>query len=199
VDLVLIDGRRPLLGEGVPRGEVGRVLDQAPCDVGVLVAREGVEVLPGAERPVIVPFGGAEHDWAAVELGAWISSATTAPLKLLGAARSTDDGKSVTRLLADAGLLVQQLAGVPSEPLVIEAGREGIVEAAGEAGLLVVGLSERWRDEGLGPTRSEIAKAAPAPVLFVRRGTRAGALAPRTDVTRFSWSSPAAGRHRPSG
>jgi hypothetical protein len=82
---------------------------------------------------------------------------------------------------------------------VIEAGREGIVEAAGEAGLLVVGLSERWRDEGLGPTRSEIAKAAPAPVLFVRRGTRAGALAPRTDVTRFSWSSPAAGRRRPSG
>jgi hypothetical protein len=72
--------------------------------------------------------------------------------------------------------------------VVAEPGREGIVEAARGGGLLVVGLSERWRDEGLGPTRSEIAKAAPAPVLFVRRGVRPGALAPREDVTRFGWS-----------
>ena len=57
------------------------------------------------------------------------------------------------------------------------------------AGLLVVGLSDRWRSEGLGPVRAAIAKAAPAPILFVRRGIRAGALAPRTgDVTRFAWS-----------
>ena len=53
----------------------------------------------------------------------------------------------------------------------------------------MIGLSDRWRQEGLGPTRSEIARAAPAPVLFVRRGTRPGALAPRDDVTKFTWSS----------
>jgi hypothetical protein len=72
---------------------------------------------------------------------------------------------------------------------VAEPGREGIVEAARDAALLVIGLSDRWRQEGLGPTRSEIARAAPAPILFVRRGTRPGALAPREDVTRFTWSS----------
>jgi len=33
------------------------------------------------------------------------------------------------------------------------------------------------------------AKAAPAPILFVRRGTRPGALAPRTgDLQKFAWS-----------
>ena len=37
-------------------------------------------------------------------------------------------------------------------------GREGIIEAAEGSGLLVLGLSERWRQEGLGTTRSEIAK-----------------------------------------
>jgi hypothetical protein len=37
--------------------------------------------------------------------------------------------------------------------------------------------------------RSAIARSAPAPTLFVRRGTRAGALAPRTDLTRFTWSA----------
>jgi len=146
--------------------------------------------VPTSEHGVLVPFGGAEHDWAALELGAWIASATGAPLRLLGAAGQSEEGKSATRLLGDAGLLVQQYAGIAAEPIVAEAGREGIVDAAADAGLLVIGLSDRWKQEGLGPTRSEIAKAAPAPVIFVRRGLRPGALAPRGDVTRFTWSSP---------
>ncbi|MGH2838303.1 MAG: cation:proton antiporter, partial [Thermoleophilaceae bacterium] len=190
IALVLMDGRRPLLGEGVPRGDVGQVLREAPSDVAVLVAKEGQAVLPGPGKSVVVPFGGAEHDWAALEIGAWISSATAAPLRLLGAAGQTEERTKVTRLLGDAGLLVQQYAGVQAQPVVAEEGREGLIEVAADAGLLVIGLSDRWREEGLGPTRSEIAKAAPAPVLFVRRGTRPGALAPREDVTRFTWSSP---------
>ena len=193
VALLLVDGYRPLVG-GVPRGDVGTVLREAPCDVAVLVARESVPVAPGPEAPVIAPFGGAEHDWAALELGAWIAAATSAPLRLLGAAGQVDEQARVNRLLGDAGILVRQYAGVAAEPLVAEPGRKGIVDAAGGAGLLVVGLSDRWREEGLGPTRSELAGAAPAPVLFVRRGTRPGALAPRDDVTRFTWSMPGAGR-----
>ena len=39
----------------------------------------------GSDRPVLVPFGGAEHDWAAVELAAWIARAVDAPLRLAGA------------------------------------------------------------------------------------------------------------------
>jgi hypothetical protein len=106
----------------------------------------------------------------------------------------------VSRLLGDASLLVQQYGGISARPVVAEGGREAVIEAATGAGLLVVGLSDRWREEGLGPTRSEIARAAPAPVLFVRRGTRPGALAPREDVTRFSWSSAGMGaRFTPGG
>jgi Kef-type K+ transport system membrane component KefB len=197
VDLLLLDGRRPLLGEGVPRGDVGVVLQEAECDVAVLVAREGEPVAPGPDRAVLVPFGGAEHDWAALELGAWIASATGAPLRMLGAAGQTDDTKRASRLLGDASLLVQQYAGISAEPVMAEPGREGIIEAAQGAGLLVLGLSDRWKKEGLGPTRSEIAKAAPAPTIFVRRGLRPGALAPRGDVTRFTWSSPGAGGFTP--
>ena len=188
VDLVLTEGRRRLIGEGVPLGEVGELMEQAACDVAVLVAREGSPIELGPDSPVLVPFGGAEHDWAALELGSWLASNTGAPLKLLGAAGQTDEGKSVTRLLADAGLLVQQATGIPTEPLVVAGGRDGIVAAAEQAGLLVLGLSDRWRREGLGPTRSAIAKAAPAPVLFVRRGTRPGLFAPKENVTQFRWS-----------
>ncbi|MEA2133450.1 MAG: hypothetical protein QOC68_1359 [Solirubrobacteraceae bacterium] len=190
VDLLVLDGRRPLLGGGVPRGDVGTVLDKAPCDVAVLVAREAVAVVPGSNAPILVPFGGREHDWAALELAAWLSSATGAPLKLLGSAGQTEDERDASRLLADASMLVQRFVGVASEPVIAEPGKEAILAAAGDAGLLVVGLSDRWRQEGLGATRSELASSAPAPMLFVRRGVGAGAVGPREDVTRFTWSSP---------
>jgi len=189
VDLLLIDGRRPLLGDAVPRGDVGTVLREADCDVAVYVGREGAPESPDADHPVMVPFGGAEHDWAALELGAWIASATGAPLKMLGATGNSDEHSRVTRLLGDAGLLVQQYAGIPAESVVAEPGRTGVLEAAEGAGLLVIGLSERWRQEGLGDVRSEIARSAPAATLFVRRGRRPGALAPQADVTQFGWSS----------
>ena len=195
--LILVDGVRPVVGESVPRGDVGEILRDAPCDVAVLIAKEGQSVLPGPSDGVVVPFGGGEHDWAALEIGAWIGSATGAPLRLLGAAGQTEERARVTRMLGDAGLLVQQYAGIQAEPVMAEEGREGLIEVASGAGLLVIGLSERWRKEGLGPIRSEIAKAAPAPVLFVRRGTRPGALAPREDVTKFSWSSPGIGGFKP--
>lgn len=188
VDLLLVDGRRPLLGGGVPRGDVGAVLARAPCDVAVLVAREDGLRPPGPDRPVVVPFGGAEHDWAALELGAWMATANGAALKLLGAAAHDDGERDASRLLANASLVVQTFAGIASEP-VIAADREQVVAESAAAGLLVIGLSDRWRREGLGPTRADIAQAAPAPILFVRRGSRPGALAPREDVTRFTWSA----------
>jgi hypothetical protein len=188
VDLVLIDGRRRLVGDGVPLGEVSAVLRDADCDAAVLIARDERAIHTDTEHPVLVPFGGAEHDWAALELASWIASRHGAPLKLLGAAGQTADSRSVTRTLADAGLIVQQSSGVRTEPVVVTGGRDGIVAAARGAGLLVIGLSDRWRREGLGPTRSEIAKAAPAPVLFVRRGRRAGLFASRQNLTGFNWS-----------
>jgi Kef-type K+ transport system membrane component KefB len=188
VDLVLLNGRRPLLGEAVPRGNVGTVLAEAPCDVVVLVEREEIPVLD-QDNPVLVPFGGSEHDWAALELAAWIAHASGAPLKLLGAAAGgKNGGRDASRLLANAALVVQQLAGVSTEPVLVGPG-DDVVRAASVAGLLVIGLSERWRQEGLGPLRAEIARQAPAPILFVRRGQRPGALAPKENMTRFRWSA----------
>jgi Kef-type K+ transport system membrane component KefB len=188
VDLVLTEGRRRLIGAGVPLGEVAVLLEGAPCDVAVLIAREGDPLVLDRELEILVPFGGAEHDWAALELASWLAASTGATLKLLGAAGPTQEHARVTRMLADAGLLVQSTTGVGAEPLVIDGGRAGIIAAAAAAGLLVIGMSDRWRSEGLGPTRSEIARAAPAPVLFVRRGTRPGLFASRDSVTHFQWS-----------
>jgi hypothetical protein len=152
--------------------------------VALLVAGDGAR--PG---PILVPFGAAEHDWAALELGAWFARSTGEPLRLIGAAwASRANGGDASRLLADASLIVQRTAGVPAEPLLAPPGRAGVASLAEGAGLLVVGLSERWRTEGLGRIRGELAASPPSPIVFVRRGVRPGGLAPLESRTRFTWS-----------
>jgi DNA-binding SARP family transcriptional activator len=178
VELLLMDaGPSPLEDARV-------VLEQVPCDVALLVEAGGTL----RNGPVIVPFGGAEHDWAALELGAWVARAVDVPLRLIGAADRRENGRDASRLLADASLIVQRTAGIVAEPLLAGSGRRGIAARAEGAGLLVVGLSERWRQDGLGRVRSGLAKDPPAPTVFVRRGTRPGGLAPAESRTRFSWS-----------
>jgi hypothetical protein len=138
---------------------------------------------------VLVPFGGGYHDWGALELGAWIARATGAPLRLVGAtADGRTDGRDASRLLADASLILQRTAAVAAEPVLAAAGRSGLRAAAEDAGLLVVGLSDRWRQDGLGRTRAELVEDPPAPTVLVRRGPRPGGLAPREAPTRFGWS-----------
>jgi DNA-binding SARP family transcriptional activator len=186
VDLLLMDaGRSPL------EGEAGAVLERAPCDVALFVEAGG-SLRAG---PVVVPFGAARHDWAALELGAWVARATGAPLRLIGAASDQrHDGRDASRLLADASLIVQRRAGIVAEPLLASPGRDGIVALAAGAGLLVVGLSDRWREEGLGRVRTRLAATPPAPIMLVRRGPAPGGLAPEDTQTRFTWSLTPSGR-----
>lgn len=189
VDLLLVDAPATLFEEGRLAPELEVVLADAPCDVGILTEGADEASAPGPGRPVIVPFGGAEHDWTAVEIGAWIAREQGASLKLLGSVR--DDGarkQDASRLLATASLLVQRAVGISTEPLLAPRGHEGVLTAADDAGLVVVGLSERWRHEGLGETRLALARESRPPALFVRRGLRPGGLAPGDTVTRFTWS-----------
>jgi hypothetical protein len=75
-----------------------------------------------------------------------------------------------------------------TEPVLVPPGEEGVLEAAGNARLLVIGLSDRWRTEGIGPVRLAVAADARAPTLFVRRGLRPSGIAPSETMTRFTWS-----------
>ena len=179
VDLLLLDAGPEPLG-----GDAAAVLEQAPCDVALLAAAGG----PLRAGPVMVPFGGASHDWAALALGAWVAGAVDVPLRLIGAADRHRHRRDASRLLADASLIAQRTAGIVAEPVLGRPGRRGIAALAEGAGLLVVGLSERWREEGLGRARAGLAEAPPAPLVFVRRGMRPGGLAPPESRTRFTWS-----------
>jgi DNA-binding SARP family transcriptional activator len=165
-------------------GSFAAVFAEATCDVASLVeAGGGVR-----DGPIVVPFGAFEHDWAALELGAWTALSLERPLQLIGAADAGPIERDASRLLADASLVVQHTAGVVAEPRLGPPGLEGVRALAGGAGLLVLGLSERWRAEGLGRTRASIVDAPPAPTLLVRRGLRPSGIAPPATLTRFTWS-----------
>ena len=186
VELLLVDAPETLLADGAPDEQLrADVLEQAPCDVALLVPRDGKR-----EGPVLVPFGGAEHDWAAVELGAWLAQRhVRRSLRLAGAAAVPERGRrDASRLLSHGALAVQRVLGMSAEPLLTPPGEEGMLEASRDAGLLVVGLSTRWFREGLGPARLMLAREAVPPTLLVRRGIRPGGLAPPAALTRFTWS-----------
>jgi Kef-type K+ transport system membrane component KefB len=186
VDLVLVDGRPPLLGDGPIGGPVRVLLEEVACDVAVLVRRPDRHPDLVLRGPIVVPFGGADQDWAAVELGAWLATTSGVPLRLVGVAQGED--RDPSRLLVNASIVVQQLTGVVPETRLVVAGEMSLSDAMTDGSLVLVGLSDRWREEGLGPVRTELARTSDLPVLFVRRGTKPGALAPRDDLTRFSWS-----------
>jgi DNA-binding SARP family transcriptional activator len=184
VELLLADAPDGLLAEGAPDEQLAAVLAETPCDVALVVPREAT-----SDGPVLVPFGGAEHDWAAVELGAWFARAAGRPLRLAGAAAIPEHGRrDASRLLSHGALAVQRVLGISAEPLLTPPGEEGMLEASLDASLLVVGLSTRWHREGLGAARLRLAREANPPVLLVRRGLRPGGLAPPAALTRFTWS-----------
>ena len=188
VDLLLVGAPPELVGTGQPPAPLEAILERAPCDVGVLVAGKNGYAADAAQ-PILAPFGGAEHDWAAIELAAWVAGAQKAPLRLLGTQANPEaDTRDASRLLARASLVVQRATDVAAEPLLVAPGADGILSAAEGGALLVVGLSTRKRRTGLGEVRLGLVQQARLPVLLVRKGLRPGGLAPSESLTRFTWS-----------
>ena len=161
------------------------MLDSAPCDVALLVKGDELQTVTG--RPVVVPFGGIEHDWSAVEIAAWLARSLEVPLRLAGT-EDSGERRDASRLLARASLVIQTAVGIIAEPALVSAGPAGMVDAAIGASVLVMGLSERWRREGIDAARLEVVAAATVPSLLVRHGLRPGGLAPPETMTRFTWT-----------
>ena len=184
VELVLVDASPQLVESGRPDEHLRALLEQAPCDVGLLVSGQGLDA-----GPVVVPFGGVEHDWSAIELAAWLAASLGTTLRLLGTQANPVQGRrDASRLLARASLLVQQVIGIAAEPVLVRAGEQGVIEAAQDGRLLVLGLSDRWRSEGIGQARLAVATGSRLPILFVRRGLRPSGIAPPQTLTRFTWT-----------
>ena len=165
-DLLIVDAPRGLLEDA----GLLTLLDDAPCDVAVAVGDRRI-----GDGPVLVPFSGATHDWAAVELGAWLARALDRSLHLAGASTGAT-GRDASRLLASASLAVQRALGVAAQPLLVDPAPAALVATGSDAGVVVVGLTDRWRREGLGRARTALATSHASTTLLVRRGLRPGGL-----------------------
>ena len=84
--------------------------------------------------------------------------------------------------------MVQQVAGVATEPLLVEPGDEAVVAAAEEAVARRRRAADHWRQ------RASARRASPWPNAPARRrcsyarGLRPGGLAPQESLTRFTWT-----------
>ena len=167
-----------LLGGPLAPDELEGLLAAAPCDVA-LAPRPELSFEPTA--PVVVPFGGAREEWAALELAAWIARAHELTLTLLGT-EAIEGRRDASRLLASASLALQRFAGTSAEPVLVRPGAAGILEQRGS--LIVASLPTFELDR----TRAELAERTTVPLLLVRGGLRPSGLAPEQTLTRFSWS-----------
>jgi hypothetical protein len=183
-ELVLVAAGPELLATGRPSPGLADLLRDEPGDVAILSGRP-TGWGPG---PVVVPFTGVEHDWAALEVGARLARALGRELRLLGAEGDEARGRrDASRLLASASLAVQRLVGVAAEPRLVAAETRALVAETADAALVVLGFSGAGR-AALGPVRLALAREAGSPTLLVRRGVRPGGLAPREHLTRLTWS-----------
>jgi len=163
-----------------------KVLADCACDVGLLAMRVGER--PRAHAAVLVPFGGNDHDWTALEIGCWLARASNAPLRLLGVSGERDGARDASRTLASASLVAQRSYGIVAEPEIVPSGADAILERTAGARALVIGLSFRRGLHGLGSVRETLMARSACPVALVRRGRRPGGFAPAHAVTRFTWS-----------
>jgi DNA-binding SARP family transcriptional activator len=185
VQLVLVPAPDGLEEVPLP-DDLVQLLEGSPADVGVAA---GTPADWTGGDGVYVPFGGAAHDWTALEVGAWLAFAASTPLRLVGARADPARGRrDASRLLANASLAVQRLVGVASAPLLVEPNEAALVSAVEPATIVVAGISARWRSDGIGASRRLLVRRRAGPTLLVHGGPKPGGLAPAGSRTRFTWT-----------
>ena len=144
-------------------------------------------VAPG--RAVMVPFGGHEHDWAAVELGAWFAAAAGVPLQLIGARIDPSSGRrDASRLLATPRSRCS--AGSGSRPSRCSSTRGPMPSSRPPS-------APRWSSSGsriASPARAWAAPASRSPAALRRRSCSSAAACDRAGSRRRAPSRASPGR-----
>ena len=136
------------------RGRPARRGRRGPCATRRATSRcsstEGGRSRVDAAHPVVVPFGGADHDWAALELGAWIATARRAAA---AARRGCGWRRRSRREPAARERLARRAAACRSRD---RAGARARARRTSSARRRTqasssLGLSDRWRERGARP------------------------------------------------
>ena len=191
---MLLDAPADFLAAGELGGVAGAVLDSASCDVGIVVCRRDRAPDPGYRCSSPSPAPSTTGRRSSSQPG---SRARRGRRSVCSAARPTSARASGTRVVSSPPPRSSSSGSCACRPsrCSCRRARKDILRAADEGGLLVFGLSDRWRQEGLGETRLAIAREAACPTLLVRKGLKPGGIAPGQTMTRFTWSLAPRARH----
>lgn len=187
VRLALVDVPISALTGSQDDAQLRAFLDAMPCDLALMVA--GRPCALGSGDVIAVPFGGGSNEWPAIELAAQLARGAGARLCLVG--RDEDGGsgnRDASRLLARASLVIQETVGILAEPRLAEPGADGVLASVTDVNLLVVGLSDRWRIEGVGAARSALIGGSSRPIVLVRAAPGDPGGRRRPTFTRHAWS-----------
>ena len=171
-DLILMKWHRSLWGDRLLTGTVGQVMRSAPGDVATVVDPANGGFPLGRRSHIVVPYGGGFHEDGAVDIALRLARTSGAHVHLAGPA---GEELQLERLAGRASKAYED-TGVWTESVSVGASPEQeLVDRAGDADLVVLGVGDRWsaEDRSLGGLRHAVAARANAPTLIVRRGGKA--------------------------
>jgi hypothetical protein len=119
------------------------------------------------ESTILVPHGGGFHEDAGLELAVRIARSRGASVTLIGPADEDCIGE-----LEDLAAQTYEDSGVWAKPVPVEGDIiSALIDRAGDADLLVMGVTDDWSDnqDSIGSLREAVMQRAGTPLLIVRR------------------------------
>ncbi len=172
VSLILTNWKGSLSSGRVYGSPVKKILENAPCNVAILLPRKFTQV-----KRILIPIGGGPHARLGLRLAAQFAQGENAQLTALRVLRPDPEldidveVEGLKRVVAD--VLEEGAAGVSPRIVVSDNVIEAILKATreGEYDLLVIGASEEWQIKSLlaGSLPDALAEKSPCSVLLVRR------------------------------
>ncbi|RMF32448.1 MAG: amino acid permease, partial [Chloroflexi bacterium] len=172
VGLILTSWRGSLSSSRIYGSLTKKILEGAPCDVAVLLARDFSEL-----KRILIPIGGGPHARLGLRLASQFAQGEAAELTALRVVRPGPgldivvEMEGLKRVVMD--VLGEKASKVSPRIVVADHVIEAILSTArdGEYDLLVIGASEEWQIKSLlaGSLPDAIADQSPCSVLLVRR------------------------------
>lgn len=171
VQMILLGWHGPLTLSRVRTSIDKEVLQNAPCDVAVLMDKR----VDGIKR-ILIPVGGGPHARLGLRMAAGLARGESADLVVLRVVRREENVDMDTERSGVEKIIRDELGEVPEyvTPLVVQSTQvvESILEKAKEDfDLIVIGASEEWFMQNwlFGSIPDIIAERAPCSVLMVKK------------------------------
>jgi nucleotide-binding universal stress UspA family protein len=162
-NLILLGWHRPTFNQDILGGNVRRIMEAVPADVGVFIDR-GFQL--DQDIRITVPYSGTIHDRLALELALRLASGHQAHIEVLHSvlSRETQDLIALFR-----EYVTIETTAVGEDPM------EQIVNASRRSALVILGTSPQWGQERhvFGQITDDLVVRCPSSLIIVKHHKQA--------------------------